>query len=153
MIEEEKEVGKIRSTDETFDYMSQIKVINREILRKTAKKRELESCLLPSAIRYDKDKVQTSPRDHLSKICAEIAEEEKNIIRLQNRKAGLIEEIDGTIEKLPCNEEKTVLSLYWIGQMKMHDIADNIGYSIPSTYRFFRCGMKNISQYIEKQSL
>ena len=55
---------------QAYDFLNSARVLHWQWLRLKAKHDELESCLLPAAIRYDKDKVQTSPDDTMSKIMA-----------------------------------------------------------------------------------
>ena len=57
---------------QAYEFLNSARVLHWQWLRLKAKHDELQSCLLPAAIRYDKDKVQTSPEDAMSKIMAEI---------------------------------------------------------------------------------
>lgn len=53
---------------ETYNYLLRVREQEWTIWRLTLQHDELQSCLLPAAIRYDKDVVQTSPEDKLSAI-------------------------------------------------------------------------------------
>lgn len=126
------------------EFLLQIRVLERTIWRLTMKRDELQSCLLPSAIRYDLDKVQTSPEDRLAEIAGEVLEIERKLRTLRERKACLVIEISAAIDRLEDDREKTILTAYYIGRHSMTDIADVIGYSLPHTYRLRRSGVQHV---------
>ena len=80
---------------QTYNYLNSVRVLHWRWLRLKARHDELESCLLPAAIRYDKDKVQTSPDDTISKIVAEIAELESQMNAVLLAKAERIDDYTG----------------------------------------------------------
>lgn len=52
--------------DETYDFLMQIRRKEIIIRRKETQRDELRACLLPGAIRYDRDRVQSTPTDILT---------------------------------------------------------------------------------------
>ena len=50
--------------DETYDFLMQIRRKEIIIRRKETQRDELRACLLPGAIRYDRDRVQSTPTDN-----------------------------------------------------------------------------------------
>lgn len=135
---------------QAYDLLNSVRVIHWQWLRVKAKHDELESCLLPAAIRYDKDKVQTSPDDAMSKICAEIAELENLMNRLQLAKSIRIEEIDKTINALESDEERTVLTMRFINRVPVRDIAEAMGYAEPTIYKFLNQGGEHFLKEYKK---
>ena len=107
----------------TYDYLMRIRKTEYAIKRKQLRCKELRSCLLPGGIRYDLDKVQTSPRDKLPEIMAKVDELERQIENLMQEKAMLIIEIGEAIEQLPDDNEKTVLTEFYIGRVSMEKVA------------------------------
>lgn len=73
-----------------------------------------EAGLLPSGIRYDKDKVQTSPQDTMSKVIAKAVdmqrELEQSIAELQERHI----EAEQLIKQLDNSDEREVLRYYYM---------------------------------------
>ena len=65
--------------DEVYDFLMGPYHKRLEIQRKESLIAELRSCLLPGAIRYDADKVQSSPGDQLSEVMAKIDEMERQV--------------------------------------------------------------------------
>lgn len=131
---------------QAYIFLNSARVLHWEWLRLKAKHDELESCLLPAAIRYDKDKVQSSPEDAMSKIVAEVAELEKEMNRVQQRKAKQIAKIDKAISALPSDEERTALTMRYINRISVTDIAEAMGYSVKRVYQFMDRGGAQIAK-------
>ena len=107
----------------TYDYLMRIRKTEYAIKRKQLRCEELRSCLLPGAIRYDLDKVQTSPRDKLP-------------------------EIGEAIEQLPDDNEKTVLTEFYIGRVSMKKVAALINYSPRRAYYFRKQGVIHLGEVL-----
>lgn len=136
---------------EAYRFMQQNLILDYKIRRKKMQAAELRACLLPGAIRYDLDKVQTSPEDQMSIIVAELNAVEKEIEELNQKRAEwvliamkLIESLDTADER-----EKTVLSEFYISKVPMCCIMDDMHVSKSAAYRFRKSGMKKISEKIK----
>lgn len=129
---------------EAYEFLNSARVMHWQYLRFKAKHDELESCLLPGAIRYDKDKVMSSPEDAVSKICSEIADLETMMAKVQIAKAKRIEAIERCISALDSEEERTALTLRFINRKPVSEIALAMGFSEPSIYRFMNEGSKHL---------
>ena len=132
-----------------YEFLNSARVLHWQWLRLKAKHDELESCLLPAAIRYDKDKVQTSPDDPMSKVVAEICELEKEMKRVQLLKSRQITKIDKAISALESDEERTALTMRYINRIPVTEIADEMGYSIKRIYQFMDRGGAQISKELK----
>ena len=128
-----------------YEFLNSARVLHWQLLRLKSKHDELETCLLPAAIRYDKDKVQTSPDDQMSKICAEIHELELEMARVQRRKYTQIEKIERAINDLP-DEERTALTMRYINRKSVTEIAEKMGYSEQRIYQFMDKGGAQIAK-------
>ena len=125
---------------QAYDFLNSARVLHWQWLRLKAKHDELESCLLPAAIRYDKDKIQSSPEDAMSKIMAEISDLEQRMNKIQYAKARRIEEIIDAINSLDSDEERTALTMRFINRISVSDIAHAMGYSERRVYQFIDKG-------------
>ena len=125
-------------------FLLQIRVLERTIWRLTMKRDELQSCLLPPAIRYDKDNVQVSPEDRLAEIAAAVLDLDRKLRELMERKARLVLTISAAIDQLEDDREKTILTAYYVGRVSMSEIADRIGYSLQHTYRLRKSGIQHL---------
>lgn len=132
-----------------FVFLNSVRVLHLEWLRLKAKHDELESCLLPAAIRYDKDKVQTSPSDPMSKIVSEVMELESEMKRVQYNKSKQIAKIDKAISSLESAEERTALSMRYINRVPVAKIAKDMGYSEKRVYQFMDSGGAQIAKELK----
>ena len=135
---------------ETLAYINRVRVLERQILRKVLQRDELQSCLLPRAIRYDQDKIQSSPEDVQPEIAAAIIDLEREIEQLRNEKGRLISEISHAIDLLDDDTEKLVLTAYYICRRPIRRIAGDIHYSRSQTYNYFRAGLQHLSERLDK---
>ena len=133
---------------QAYEFLNSARVLHWQWLRLKAKHDELESCLLPAAIRYDKDKVQTSPEDPMCKIMAEINELEKEMIAVQHRKFVQIEKIGRVLNALESDEERTALTMRYINRIPVSAIAEAMGYAEPTIYKFMNQGGEQIAKSI-----
>lgn len=133
---------------QAYDFLNSARVLHWQWLRLKAKHDELESCLLPAAIRYDKDKVQTSPEDPMAKIMSEISELEKEMVKVQHRKFVQIEKIGRALNALDSDEERTALTMRYINRIPVTAIAEAMGYAEPTIYKFMNQGGEHIVKSI-----
>lgn len=133
---------------QAYTFLNSARVLHWEWLRLKAKHDELESCLLPAAIRYDKDKVQSSPEDPMSKILSEVLELEKEMKKVQLNKSKQIEKIDKEISKLISDEQRTALTMRYINRVPVSDIAEAMGYAEPTIYKLMDQGGEIIAKSI-----
>lgn len=133
---------------ETFDYLMQVRRAEYRIRGLETRCLELRACLLPAAIRYDLDKVQTSPEDSTGRIVAEMARLQDRISREEEKKARLITEIGAVVEKLDNVQEQIVLIQFFIGRKTMGEISMQISYSLRRTYDFRASGVRHLSALI-----
>ena len=129
---------------QAYDFLNSARVLHWRWLRLKAKHDELKSCLLPAGIRYDKDKVQTSPEDTISKIMAEVNELEHKMNEVQVAKHQRIEEIDKALHEIPSDEARTALTMRFINRIPVSEIALQMGYAEPTIYKFMNQGADHI---------
>lgn len=108
----------------------------------------LAASLLPAGIRYDKDKVQTTPSDQISKKMAALADYERE---LEERQIALMDhhrQAQRMIAELDDTRERQVLELYFLSvpPLTMSMTADRIGYSRDHTYKLFARGLAKMTK-------
>ncbi len=133
---------------QAYQFLNSARILHWEWLRLKAKHDELETCLLPAAIRYDKDKVQISPEDSMSKIISEINELELEMARIQKKKSQQIEKIYKEISRLASDEQRTALTMRYINRISVTDIAEAMGYAEPTIYKLMNQGGEIIAKSI-----
>lgn len=118
----------------------------KEIEELTDRIYEMRMSLLPSGIRYDTDKVQTSPEDKLSEFEAKIADYS---MLLGQKKEALIQrrqQAQGMIDLLEDSRERQVLDIYFLSvkRLSMEDVSAMIGYSRKQTFRIYKSALQNL---------
>lgn len=132
-------------SDKKYSHFMKVRRIEYKIQRLKYRRAALEACLLPPAIRYDKDKVQTSPSDKVSEIVAEIDKIDKKIAELMSDNYSAIREVSDAIDTLDDDLEKVVLYGYLLAGRSMAAIAEDIHYSRQHTYRIYQQGLKHVT--------
>ena len=132
--------------ESVYEYLGRVRALERQIRRKTMQRDELQSCLLPRAIRYDTDKVQASPEDVMDETAAAVLDLDREIEQLRREKARRIRETGKTIDLLDDDMEKLVLTGYYICRMTIRQIADDVHYSRSQTYRLYRSGLIHLGE-------
>ena len=101
------------------EYLGQIWEINERINKELRKLEDIKSRLYSSGIDYSKPRVQTSPRDTMAHIYAEIDEQERYVTELIDKladlKATVTEQING-IETPLCR-----YVLHQLCELHQHD--------------------------------
>lgn len=123
----------------TKDYLYSIKYESKELDRMNDRIVEAELTLLPSAIRYDADKVQTTPDDPMLRMIAEVDSLKGDLAvrveRLTKRRRKAYDMID-TLED---SRHRQVLQEFFLGSWRttMEDVAVSMSYSVREVYNLY----------------
>lgn len=131
---------------EAYSFLTSIRRIESEIVKLQLQHDELQSCLLPKAITYDGDRVQSSPEDKMSDIAARVTDMEKEITALKRRKAALIIEINDAISKLDSEVEQMILLGFYVGRLPATRVAEIVHYSVPGVYKVKRRAVIHLAE-------
>ena len=116
-------------------YLKQIRDVERTLKNK---RDELEALRYKAsgatAIRYDKDKVQTSPSDYLTMAIADIIEIEKQI----EEDEASIEDMKGQayaiVRQIELPEHRTIIEWFYLNGISMTETAERMNMSERSAY-------------------
>lgn len=135
---------------EVKKYFRTIRFEQLEIIRMLEMIERKETGLLPRAIVYNKDKVQTSPEDFLAKNEAEIVD----LTKLMQEKAAELRkkkmEAEKIVESLECPGERDVMRMYYLSLKKdyrLHrweEVAAKLGYTMRHTLRLHSDALEKI---------
>lgn len=131
---------------ETYEFLNSIRRIEAAIIKMQIQRDELRACLLPAGIRYDKDKVQTSPADHMSQIEAKVVDMDREIGRMQEKKAETIEGVSGAIARLEDDNEQIVLLSLYVARHSAAKTARRLHYSRRGIYKLRDRAVKHLSE-------
>lgn len=138
---------------EAHDILNAVRIIDLQILRLMSKKKMLESCLYPSGIRYDLEKVQGSPENQLEKLTGEIFEVERKIRDLYSAKLDKAAEIEALINQVESEEYRTILMLRYIGHMSINKIAESMSYSPDWVYKKHRKAVDEVGKIMKARTM
>lgn len=115
-------------------FLRDIRAKRTEIANLSEAREQLESTLLPKAIRYDMDKVQTSASDRMITVAANLNEIdrklEERIIRL-SADISLAYDLVGQVRTPECREVLMLRYLMGTRQpLTWAEVADQMGYSV-----------------------
>jgi DNA-directed RNA polymerase specialized sigma24 family protein len=93
--------------------------------------KELQLSLLPSGIRYDTDKVQTSPSDQMLEIAAKVDDLERKMqSKLTKLNADMVKAMT-IVQAMPTPKYRQLITLYYLtGRMSWEDVAKVMDYSV-----------------------
>lgn len=135
---------------ETYDFLNSIRHIEAEIIKTQLQHDELESCLLPRAITYDKDAVQTSPSDPMLAIASQVVDLEKQIRKLKADKAKRIVEVNRAVAMLDDDTEQMILLGFYVGRLSAKKVAGIVHYSLRGIYKAKRRAVVHLSETMTK---
>lgn len=95
----------------------------------------LENMLQGHAIRYDLDKVQTSPEDRVAEVVASMEELMKKRRMLQGAIATASDRSAALIDELPDEKSRLILYCRYTSGLSWRDTAAASGYEERQTYR------------------
>jgi len=133
---------------EAFNTLNAVRVIDLRIQRLLSKKEMLESCLLPSGIRYDLDKVQGSYQNQMEKLTGEISAVEQELREMFSAKRAKAAEIELLIDQVSSDECKTILYMRFLSNKRIKDIAGSMSYSNDWVYKKMRKGVDEVGRII-----
>lgn len=130
---------------ELFLKLNKVKSLKCELDKIKTRIEELRMNLLPSAIRYDSDKVQTSPKDTMLEVEAEIDELDRQYQKVYNELRKAITDVETLIAKVDDINQKLVLRRRYIKCMKFSAIAKDMQYSEEWVYKNHQKAIEHLS--------
>ena len=131
------------------EYMNQIREIRREI--RLLEEQILRDTVYASnvkAIRYDVDKVQTSPDgDRMADIISGIVGAEDKLYKKVTDLMKKEDEARNYLLQLR-EEQERVLVLHYFNDLKWDDVAEQTGYSLSRVYEIKNDGLNELTQLL-----
>lgn len=120
---------------ELFKRLHQVDDINTALLCVQMQIDRLEGCLQGHAIRYDQDKVQTSPKDAVAEVMCELEGLLKKQTKLQIELTAAVADVAGLIGQLKNNRQALVMHCRYTSGMSWAKIADRVQCSERHVFR------------------
>lgn len=139
--------------EKVYQFLSRVRNYESDIRRAEVTAKELRSSMLPSAVRYDKDKVMTSKEDATAETAARVDELERRIEEIKGQKAAAIMEIDDLLGRMAeeIGGEKgrmqvDILYLFYIGRQSVYAISQRLEISERHCFRMKKQALKNFTE-------
>lgn len=132
-------------SEDLYEILARPRQLKFKICAISAKISNLEDCLLPGAIRYDKDKVESSPSDRMPEVMAEIGD----LSDKQRRLSQELLQANELIQKM-CDErltdelEKTVILMRFVGCQTFEEIGTALAYDKSGAWRIYDRAMDRL---------
>lgn len=142
-------------TDKVYEFLTAPRRTRIRIKSIEAQLAEMiEAAKAPPAIRCDRDRVQASPDpDPLAGLMARCDEMASEIIRLKRQEVRQCDAIREKCRHLNSELEYAVICMNYIGMIPVEEIAKELNYSIPSTYRIRRKAQNRLDDIISGAEL
>lgn len=121
--------------DEGRQLLGEVRRIDSRIRRMTMQIETLRASLLPSGIRYDLDKVQTSAKDTIPDVMAKISELEGKVIEMYLERADAVLRIEACIDSIEDPQLQEILTAFYTRGERARVIAKRLHYSRRQLYR------------------
>lgn len=131
-------------TEQVYLFLTAPKKTKAEIACQDEKIENLRMMMLPSAIRYDKDKVQTSPQDPMIKYIERLSEMEEKRKALFDRYLSEQDAIEAEINKLDDIYVRQVLTMRYISCKCWKDIVKQMPFAERAVFKFHKRGIQLI---------
>lgn len=137
--------------DEVYEFLTMPKKTKLQI---RSKQMQIEDLLmlqmLPGAIRYDKDIVQSSPGDPMLKFIVRVDELERDIEGLKQQYVDEQKLISEAIEMLEDKREQVVLIGKYVSGDSYDDIAAELSLSVDRVFQIHRSAVDNMVGVLDK---
>lgn len=111
-----------------YDFLYKPRRILTQLRNERARLDGLRLSMLPSGIRYDTDKVQSSPTDPMPEYAAKVEELLVNIHRLEREYWDSLDDITKAALHLE-DDEQNVIMLRYVSQKRWNEIAMELHYT------------------------
>ena len=136
--------------DEVYEFLTMPKKTKLQIRSKQMQIEDLRLQMLPGAVRYDKDIVQSSPEDPMMKFIVRLDELERDIEGLKQRYVDEQKLISEAIEMLEDKREQVVLIGRYVSGDSYDEIAAELFLSVGRVFQIHRSAVDNMVDIVDK---
>ena len=136
--------------DEVYEFLTMPKKTKLQIRSKQMQIEDLRLQMLPGAIRYDKDIVQSSPGDPMLKFIVRVDELERDIEGLKQQYVDEQKLISEAIEMLEDKREQVVLIGKYVSGDSYADIAAELSLSVDRVFQIHRSAVDKMVGIVDK---
>lgn len=131
---------------ELFKRLNKVDDINAALLCVQMQIDRLEGCLQGHAIRYDQDKVQTSPKDAVAEVMCDLEGLLKKQARLRIAMTRAVADVAGLIDRVDDKNLSLVMHYRYMACLSWREVADKMGYAESHLFKLHDAAIKKILQ-------
>lgn len=139
-------------TDKLFAILTKPKKLKSDINRIDERIEDTRLMMLPSAIRYDKDKVITSPSDPMLKFAEKIDELEQKKKQLQAEYITARDKLISLIDMLSDDRMKDIIQSRYMMARKFNQIVEGLPLEESQMYRLHSKAIEEMEKIIKEGS-
>lgn len=132
-------------TEAVYKALTRPRKIRGQIKKAEAEMEGLRLSMLPGAIRYDKDAVQTSPQDPMAQYAARLDELERKIEELQTEYLDAQDQVVALANDLTTPGD-VIITLRFISGWDFQSIAKDIHMSERQMFRYYKKAQEELSK-------
>ena len=136
--------------DEVYEFLTMPKKTKLQIRSKQMQIEDLRLQMLPGAVRYDKDTVQSSLEDPMMKFIVRLDELERAIEGLKQRYVDEQKMISEAIEMLEDEREQVVLIGRYVSGDSYDEIAAELFLSVDRVFQIHRSAVDKMVDIVDK---
>jgi len=137
-------------TDKLYKRLTALVILEQKIRRAEIELEEFYSLIGGlTAIRYDKDRVQTSPEDVLGNNMAKLDQMQRTLDGLRSKVPLTLESVTALINRVEDENQKTVLYCRYVKRIKFEQIASEMGYGVDNIYCLHRKGIRELEKSLQ----
>lgn len=139
-------------TDKLYQILNKPRFIKRDIRRINERIEDCRIMMLPSAIRYDTDKVVSSPSDPMLKFAEKLDELEAQQKKLLDEYIGARDVLLNMVDRLDDSRQKDIIQTRYMNDQKFYQVAESLGYSESQIFRIYADAIDNLEMMIVNES-
>ena len=128
---------------ELYDVLTAPRRTKRRIEVTKARMEKLRVMMLPGAIRYDKDHVQSSPQDPMLVFAEKMDELNTKAVELEGLYITQCNEVEVLLKALD-DDDRHILELTYLAECRPVEIANKLNYAESTVYKLKREAIKTL---------
>ena len=132
-------------TEAVYKLLTKPRKIRGQIKKAEAEMEGLKLSMLPGAIRYDKDKVQSSPQDPMAQYAVRLNELERKIEDLQTEYLEAQDDVVAVANELTSPGD-VIITLRFISGWDFQSIAKEISMSERQMFRHYKVAQEELTK-------
>lgn len=139
-------------TDKLYQILNRPRFIKGDIRRMNERVEDVRIMMLPSAIRYDTDKIISSPQDPMLKFAERLDDLEQKRNKLMEEYINARDVMFKYIDRLTSETHKDIIQSRFLSEIKFNQIAESLGYSESQIFREYADAIEILENMIVNDS-